>query len=96
MGQVANLPDKRNIVKEYLDFVSSMRYANQNALGIKKALLFGINTIVNTSYKDQEVYLIQHYTKELSETKDWLEGKFFFLFFSGFFYFGFFGFFFSY
>ncbi|GAA5800318.1 hypothetical protein HPULCUR_005745 [Helicostylum pulchrum] len=68
-----NLPDKRNIVKEYLDFVSSMRYANQNALGIKKALLFGINTIVNTSYKDQEVYLIQHYTKELSETKDWLE-----------------------
>ncbi|KAG2233893.1 hypothetical protein INT48_004381 [Thamnidium elegans] len=68
-----NLPDKRNIVKEYFDFVSSMRYANQNSLGIKKALLFGIDTIVNTSYKDQEVYLIQHYTKELSETKDWLE-----------------------
>lgn len=55
-----------------------MRYANQDSLGIKKALLFGIETIVNTSYKDQPVYLIQHYTKELSETKDWLEGNFFF------------------
>ncbi|KAI9364186.1 telomere length regulation protein-domain-containing protein [Pilaira anomala] len=68
-----NLPEKSSIVKEYFDFISSMRYASHTSLGIKKALLLGIETIINTSYRGQEVYLIQHYTKELSETRDWLE-----------------------
>lgn len=73
--QKANLPEKSSIVKEYFDFISSMRYASHTSLGIKKALLLGVETIINTSYQGQEVYLIQHYIKELSETRDWLEGK---------------------
>lgn len=60
-------------MKEYFEFVSSMRYIESN--GVKKALLLGLDTIVNTSYRGQESLLLQDYSKELSETKDWLEGK---------------------
>ncbi|CAO3631131.1 unnamed protein product [Mucor hiemalis] len=66
-----NIPDKRRIVKEYFEFASSMRYAD--SFGIKKALLLGLDTIVNTSYKGQEGLLFQDFTRELSEVKDWLE-----------------------
>jgi hypothetical protein len=71
---IANIPDKRRIVKEYFEFVSSMKYAESS--DIKKALLLGLDTIVNTCYKGQEGLLLQNYTRELSETKDWLEGLF--------------------
>lgn len=50
-----------------------MKYAD--SVGIKKALLLGVDTIINTSYKDQERLLFQDYTRELTEIRDWLEGK---------------------
>ncbi|KAI7873122.1 telomere length regulation protein-domain-containing protein [Mucor mucedo] len=68
-----NLPDKRRIVKEYFEFVSSMRYTSHDSVGVKKALLLGIDTIINVSYKDQERLLFQDYTRELTEIRDWLE-----------------------
>ncbi|KAG2201441.1 hypothetical protein INT47_001490 [Mucor saturninus] len=70
-----NLPDKRRIVKEYFEFVSSMRYTSHDSVGVKKALLLGIDTIINVSYKDQERLLFQDYTRELTEIRDWLEGE---------------------
>lgn len=51
-----------------------MRYASHDSVGIKKALLLGIDTIINTSYKDQERLLFQDYTRELADIRDWLEG----------------------
>lgn len=66
-----NIPDKRRIVREYFEFASSMRYAD--SFGIKKALLLGLDTIINTNYKGQEGLLFQDFTRELSEVKDWLE-----------------------
>lgn len=52
-----------------------MKYAQQNSFGIKKALLLGIDCIVNINYKGQETLLFYDYTRELEETKVWLEGK---------------------
>jgi hypothetical protein len=52
-----------------------MKYASHNSFGIKKALLLGIDCIVNTNYKGQEAKLFNDYTRELEETKIWLEGK---------------------
>lgn len=49
-----------------------MRYAN---ITCKRSLLLGIEVIINQSYKDQETLLFQDFTRELVETKEWLEGK---------------------
>jgi hypothetical protein len=49
-----------------------MRYAN---ITCKRSLLLGIEVIINQSYKDQEALLFQDFTRELVETKEWLEGK---------------------
>ncbi|KAI8098324.1 telomere length regulation protein-domain-containing protein [Gilbertella persicaria] len=68
-----NTLDKRRIVKEYFEFALSMRYAVNLSFGVKKALLLGIETIINISYKGQESLLFTDYAKELVETKAWLE-----------------------
>jgi hypothetical protein len=52
-----------------------MRYASNISQGVKKALLLGIDTIVNISYKGQEQLLFNDYNRQLSEVKDWLEGN---------------------
>lgn len=52
-----------------------MRYASHDSVGVKKALLLGIDTVINVSYKDQERLLFQDYTRELTEIRDWLEGE---------------------
>ncbi|EIE86612.1 hypothetical protein G6F55_007123 [Rhizopus delemar] len=65
-----NTPDKRSIVREYFEFALSMRYAN---ITCKRSLLLGIEVIINQSYKDQETLLFQDFTRELVETKEWLE-----------------------
>jgi hypothetical protein len=73
--QLANTPDKRKIVREYFEFVSSMRYASNISQGVTKALLLGIDTIINISYKGQEQLLFNDYNRQLSDIKDWLEGN---------------------
>lgn len=52
-----------------------MRYASHNSQGVKKALLLGINTIINVNYQGQEKLLFNDYNTQLSEIKDWLEGN---------------------
>ncbi|KAI9477807.1 MAG: telomere length regulation protein-domain-containing protein [Benjaminiella poitrasii] len=69
-----NTPEKRKIVREYFEFALSMRYTIlENSFLIKKALLVGIDIIINTSYKGQEQLLLYDYPRELAETKQWLE-----------------------
>ncbi|KAI8380264.1 telomere length regulation protein-domain-containing protein [Blakeslea trispora] len=68
-----NTLDKRKIVKEYFEFALSMRYAAHLSLGTRKALLTGIDTIISVCYQNQEKLLFSDYTRELVETKQWLE-----------------------
>lgn len=72
---VANTLDKRRIVREYFEFCLSMRYFKNTSIGIQKALLLGIDTILNISYKHQEQLLLNDYFKELTHIKEWIEGK---------------------
>ena len=50
-----------------------MRYFQ--ATQCQKALLLGIETILNVSYKGQESLLFNDFMSELINTKEWLEGK---------------------
>ncbi|KAI8640641.1 telomere length regulation protein-domain-containing protein, partial [Parasitella parasitica] len=70
-----NTPDKRRIVKEYFQFLSSMKYASisTQTASIRKSMLLGIDTILNVCYSGQEMLLFQDYQTELYETKQWLE-----------------------
>ncbi|OBZ88164.1 Telomere length regulation protein TEL2 [Choanephora cucurbitarum] len=73
--RIANTLDKRKIVKEYFEFALSMQYAAHLSVGTKRALLLGIDTIISICYQHQEKLLFSDYTKELVETKQWLEGN---------------------
>ncbi|KAG1087246.1 hypothetical protein G6F42_020678 [Rhizopus arrhizus] len=75
LHSATNTPDKRKIVKEYFQFISSMKYASisTHTVSIKKAMLLGIDTIISVCYSGQEVLLYQDYQSELYETKQWLE-----------------------
>ncbi|KAI8988408.1 telomere length regulation protein-domain-containing protein [Mycotypha africana] len=72
LHSATNTPDKRKIVKEYFEFALSMRYAHQQSVGVKKALLLGIETIISVSYGGQEKLLFYDYRNELEQVKDWL------------------------
>ncbi|CAO3700598.1 unnamed protein product [Rhizopus microsporus] len=71
MHSSTNTPDKRRIVREYFEFAFSMRYFQ--ATQCQKALLLGIETILNVSYKGQESLLFNDFMSELINTKEWLE-----------------------
>ncbi|KAK4513392.1 uncharacterized protein ATC70_005390 [Mucor velutinosus] len=75
LHSATNTPDKRKIVKEYFQFVSSMKYASisTHTVSIKRAMLLGIDTIISVCYSGQEVLLYQDYQNELYDTKQWLE-----------------------
>ncbi|KAL9537725.1 hypothetical protein MBANPS3_011521 [Mucor bainieri] len=75
LHSATNTPDKRKIVKEYFQFISSMKYASisTHTVSIKRALLLGIDTIISVCYSGQEVLLYQDYQNELYDTKQWLE-----------------------
>ncbi|KAI8374520.1 telomere length regulation protein-domain-containing protein [Radiomyces spectabilis] len=72
MHSATNTPDKRRIVMEYFEFALSMRYVPCSK-AIKRALLLGLDIILNVSYKHQERLLLHDYTKELVDVKDWLQ-----------------------
>ncbi|KAG2182196.1 hypothetical protein INT43_007123 [Umbelopsis isabellina] len=68
-------PELQQIVKEFWDFALSMRYQTFNGTtepNVVHAALLGINTIVNTSMKDQKTRLITDYAQQLVETRDWV------------------------
>ncbi|GAN04450.1 telomere length regulation protein TEL2 homolog [Mucor ambiguus] len=75
LHSATNTPDKRKIVKEYFQFISSMKYAtvSTHTVSIRKAMLLGIDTIIGVCYSGQEVLLYQDYQNELYDTKQWLE-----------------------
>ncbi|CAO3655984.1 unnamed protein product [Mucor fragilis] len=75
LHSATNTPDKRKIVKEYFQFISSMKYASisTHTVSIKRAMLLGIDTIISVSYSGQEALLYQDYQNELYDTKQWLE-----------------------
>jgi hypothetical protein len=66
------------MVKEFWDFALSMRYHTFHGTTestVVHAALLGINTIVNTSMKEQKERLITDYARQLVETRDWVAGK---------------------
>jgi len=68
-------PQHQHIVKEFWGFALSLRYHTfhgQPDPSVVHAALVGINTIVNTSMKDQKTRLINDYAQQLVETKDWI------------------------
>ncbi|KAL0078138.1 telomere length regulation protein-domain-containing protein [Phycomyces blakesleeanus] len=67
-----NTVDKRRIVTEYFEFCSSLRYTNCTR-GMKRSMLLGIDTILNTSYRDQTELLVNQFTRELAGVQEWLQ-----------------------
>ncbi|KAH8550646.1 telomere length regulation protein-domain-containing protein [Umbelopsis sp. PMI_123] len=68
-------PQHQHIVKEYWDFSLSLRYLTFQGRpepSVIQAALTGINTILNTTMKDQKTRLINEYAQQLVETKDWI------------------------
>jgi hypothetical protein len=71
-------PQHYHILKEFWEFALSLRYITfhgQPDPGVVHAALVGINTIVNTSMKEQKTRLINDYAQQLVETRDWIMGK---------------------
>ncbi|KAM3586057.1 telomere binding protein [Umbelopsis sp. WA50703] len=71
-------PEHQHMVKEFWDFALSMRFHTFHGTTestVVHAALLGINTIVNTSMKEQKERLITDYARQLVETRDWVAGK---------------------
>ncbi|KAI9014586.1 telomere length regulation protein-domain-containing protein [Phycomyces nitens] len=67
-----NTMDKRRIVTEYFEFCSSLRYTNCTR-GMKHSMLLGIDTILNTSYRNQPEILLSQFARELAGVQEWLQ-----------------------
>ncbi|KAI7873027.1 telomere length regulation protein-domain-containing protein [Spinellus fusiger] len=72
MDSATNTLDKRQIVADYFEFCSSLRHINSTQ-GVKRALLLGLDIIINTSYRQQESILVDLFPRQLAETQGWLQ-----------------------
>ncbi|ORY97265.1 telomere length regulation protein-domain-containing protein [Syncephalastrum racemosum] len=72
LHSATNTPDKRSIVRSYLEFALTLRFANVTPQ-VTQALLMGVDIVVNVNYNGQEGLLVQDYTRELVQIKEWME-----------------------
>lgn len=60
-------------MRSYLEFALALRFANVTSQ-VTRALLMGVDIFVNVSYAGQEGLMVQDYTRELVQIKEWMEG----------------------
>ncbi|KAI8144126.1 telomere length regulation protein-domain-containing protein [Fennellomyces sp. T-0311] len=72
MHCATNTPDKGRIVTEYFEFALPLRFLDLPR-AVTRAILLGFDIIVNVSYSQQGLLLLQEYAQPLAETKKWLE-----------------------